>query len=286
MRVVQHWLTGRADTRIGRLALQWFRSYMAASRNSGCAVSVYSTLSVLPAALVAIALLHPSEGDANVFAERLIAHLKLRGPTASLVHDTFGSASSNALAASVTVAISFLLWGIGIGQIYQDVYARAWRIKVGSAADQGLFAIFFFVFTGAIALAVVSSAQLRAHGWLVVLPVWLIVSTAFWLWVPRFLLHRSVGLRALLPGALLASVLLGGTAAASPFFLAAPLNTNGTTFGSFGVVATVVGFLFVMVTMSLACAVFSPVWEEWRRAEKQRRDRQSIEAADKNPVGA
>lgn len=59
-----------------------------------------------------------------------------------------------------------------------------------------------------------------------------------------------------------------------------------TRIGSFGVVATVVGFLFVMVTMSLACAVFSPVWEEWRRAEKQRRDRQSIEAADKNPVGA
>ena len=47
-------------------------------------------------------------------------------------------------------------------------------------------------------------------------------------------------LRALLPGALLASVLLGGTAAASPFFLAAPLSTNGTTFRSFGVVATVV----------------------------------------------
>ena len=41
-----------------------------------------------------------------------------------------------------------------------------------------------------------------------------------------------------------------------------------------------------MVTMSLACAVFSPVEEEWRRPEKQRRDRQSIEAADKNPVGA
>ena len=286
VRVVQHWLTGRADTRIGRLALQWFRSYMTASRNSGCAVSVYSTLSVLPAALVAIALLHPSEGDANVFAERLIAHLKLHGATASLVHDTFGSASSNALAASITVAISFLLWGIGIGQIYQDVYARAWRIKVGSAADQGLFAIFFFVFAGAIALAVVSSAQLRAQGWLVVLPVWLVVSTVFWLWVPRFLLHRRVGLRALLPGALLASILLGGTAAASPFFLATPLNTNGTTFGSFGVVATVVGYLFVMVTMSLACAVFSPVWAEWRRAEEHRRDRQSVEAAGRNPVGA
>lgn len=268
VRAVQAWLTRRADTRIGRLALQWFRAYMAASRNSGCAVTVYSTLSVVPAALVMIALLHPSEGDANVFADRLIAHLHLRGATASLVQDTFGSASSNALAASITVAISFLLWGVAIGQIYQDFYARAWRIEVGSAADQALFAIFFFVFTGAIAVAVVASEHLRARGWLLAVPVWIVGSTAFWLWTPRFLLHRKVGVRALLPGALLASFLLGATSAFSPFFLAAPLNKNGETFGSFGVVASVVGYLFVMVTMSLACAIFSPVWAEWRRGER------------------
>ena len=70
--------------------------------------------------------------------------------------------------------------------------ARAWRIKVGSAADQGLFAIFFFVLTGAIALVVVSARSSAAQAWLVVLPVWLIGSTVFWLWVPRFLLHRKI----------------------------------------------------------------------------------------------
>ena len=43
---------------------------------------------------------------------------------------------ANAVAATVAVVISFLVWGIGIGQIYRDVYARAWRIKVGSVADQ------------------------------------------------------------------------------------------------------------------------------------------------------
>src|SRR5262249_56711821 len=101
----------------------------------------------LPAALVAVAYFHPSENDANVFAQRLVTHMKLTGTTATLVQQTFGTASANALAATITVVITFLVWGIGIGQIYQDVYARAWGIEVGSVsvADQGLFALFFFL---------------------------------------------------------------------------------------------------------------------------------------------
>jgi hypothetical protein len=270
VKAVQAWLSRRADTSVGRLALQWFRGYFAASRNSGCAATVYSSLSVLPAVLVAVAYFHPSSGDTNTFAQHLVNHLKLNGDTASLVQGTFGSASANALAATLTVVVSALLWGIGIGQIYQDVYARAWRIKVGSVADQGLFAIFFFVLTGVLALALIASERYGDTGKLVLEPVWLVGSTIFWLWVPRFLLHRKIGLRALLPGALLATVLLGGTAAASPFFLASPLNANGKTFGSFGVVVTFIGYVFIMITMSLMCAVFSPVWAEWRKTEKDR----------------
>ena len=274
---VLHWLMGRADTPVGRLALQWFRAYFAASRNSGCAASIYSTLSILPAVLVAIAVFHPTSGDTNLFAERLIDHEHLTGATASLVRDTFGSASSNALAASVGVVISFLLWGIGIGQIYQDVYARAWGIKVGSVADQGLYAIFFFVFAGSIALGVVSASSLREAGWLVMVPVWLVASTVFWLAVPWFMLHGKVGLRALLPGALLATVVLGGALATSPLFLASPLNANGKTYGSFGVVVTFIGYVFIMITMSMVCGVFSPVWANWRRTEGERRGARSTD---------
>src|SRR5215475_10509537 len=76
---VLNWLRGRTDTAVGRLALQWFRSYMEASRNSGCAATIYSSLSVLPAALVAVAYFHPSQGDVNVFAQRLVAHVGLTG---------------------------------------------------------------------------------------------------------------------------------------------------------------------------------------------------------------
>jgi hypothetical protein len=261
---------GRADTALGRLALDWFRRYFESSRNSGCAITIYSSLSVLPTALV-IASLVRSNTDTNAYAERLITHLKLDGATADLVQSTFGSASSNRLAATISVAISALLWGIGIGQIYQDVYARAWRLKVGSIADQGLFAIFFFVFAGAGALFLVAAESFRTHGLLLLVPAWLAASTVFWLWVPRFLLHKKVTLAALMPGALLATVVVGGLIAVSPLFMGAALNANGRAFGSFGVVLTLLGYLFIMITLTLVCAVFSPVWVAWRRAEREAR---------------
>src|SRR5262249_3866463 len=200
-------------------------------------------------------------GNVNLFAQHLVDHLNLTGSTASLVQTTFGSASSNALAASVTTIVTFLLWGIGIGQIYQDVYARAWGIDVASPADQALYTIFFFVFAAAIALVLVAQAELGDTGrWLVLIPVWILGSLAFWLGVPHFLLHRKISLRQLLPGALLSILVLGGTAAFSPLFLGPALTTNGKAFGSLGVVLSIVGYFFVMVTLSLVCAVFSPVW--------------------------
>ena len=267
-RRIQDWLRGRADTAVGRLALQWFRAYFSASRNSGCAVTVYASLSVVPAALVFIAAAHPFQSDVNVFAQHLVTHMKLTGTTATLVQSTFGTTSANALAASIAVLISFMLWGIGIGQIYQDVYARAWGVEVGSIADQGLFAVFFFLLAGSIAFAVVSAAKFRSAGLLALVPAWLVASTAFWLLVPSALLHRKVGLRALLPGALLASLVLGGTIATSPLFVAPALNQNGKAFGSFGVVLTTIGYAFVLFTMTLVCAVFSPVWRSWRESER------------------
>ncbi|HEU5214642.1 MAG TPA: hypothetical protein VFU30_03800 [Gaiellaceae bacterium] len=264
------WLRERSDRPLGRLAFRWFRAYFAASRNSGCAITIYSSLSVLPATLVFVAALYAA-GNVNLFAQHLVDHLNLTGNTATLVEQTFGSSSSNALAASLTMVVTFLLWGIGIGQLYQDVYARAWGIKVASAADQALYAIFFFVFAAALALVLVAQSELGDPSrWLVLVPVWIAGSLVFWLGTPHFLLHRKIAPRQLLPGALMATLVLGGTAACSPLFLGPALTTNGRAFGSLGIVLTVVGYFFVMVTLSLVCAVFSPVWFAWRADEKSR----------------
>ena len=198
--------------------------------------------------------------------------MKLDGPTASLVHDLFGTTANNLLAASVTVVIGFLIWGLSIGQLYQDVYARAWRIHVGTAADQVRFTIWFFVFSGLLALMTVSASELRTAGWLALLPVWIAGSMVFWLWTPRFLLHREISLRSLLPGALLATFVVGGTIATSPLWIGPTLNQNAKAFGSFGVVIALFAYILIVVTISMVCAVFAPVWAEWRRGEKQRKE--------------
>jgi membrane protein len=269
----QQWLSRRADTRLGRLLLLWFRRYFEASRNSGAAASAYITIAVLPASLVMVAFFDRARGGDNAFADRLITHMHLEGATASLVSDLFGTTHDNLLAASVTVVIGFLIWGLSVGQLYRDVYARAWRIKVvGSAADQALFTVWFFVLGAVIALLTTAGSELRLEGWLAVLPAWIAGSLLFWLWTPRFLLRRRISLRALLPGALLATFVLGGTIITAPLWIGPTLNQNAKAFGSFGVVIALIAYLLIAVTISLVCAVFAPVWADWRHAERSRSD--------------
>jgi membrane protein len=267
-RAVQEQLARRADTPIVRLALRWFHGYFEASRNSGSAATIYVFLSVGPLLLAATGLFHAAGGDANTIAEHLVAHNHLTADTARLVRQTFGTASHNALAASAAAIIGFLFWGIGIGQIYQDVYARAWRIHVRTLSDQARFTIWFFVLSGLVGLFFVFAETVRHSGWALGIPIWFVASTGFWLWTPRYLLHGEVGLRRLLPGALLASVVIGGATATSPLFLGPWLNTDGKYFGSFGVVLALLAWGFILTTISLVCAVFSPVWKEWCESEK------------------
>jgi len=266
------WLGRRVDTSLGRLTLIWFRRYFEASRNAGAAASAYVTLSVFPTALVFVALFNKAKGGENAFAEHLIERMNLDGETATLVRELFGTTTDNLLAASLTVVIGFLIWGLSIGSLYQDVYARAWRIRVGSAADQALFAIWFFVFSGLLALLTLSAEALRSVGLIAVLPAWIAGSVVFWLWTPRFLLHRKVSLRSLLPGALLTTFVVGGTIATSPLWIAPTLNQNAKAFGSFGVVLGLFAYILILVTISMVCAVFAPVWAEWRDDEKTRRE--------------
>ena len=267
----QGWLHKRADSSLGRLAFLWFRRYFEASRNSGAAAAAYITLSVLPAALVIIGLFNLARGDESAFADRVVRHMKLDGATADIVRDLFGTTADNVAVASVAVAIGFLIWGISIGGLYQDLYARAWRIRVGSAADQLRYTIWFFLLSGILAVMLGSASELRASGWLIALPLWVGGSILFWLWTPRYLLHRKISLRSLLPGALLATFVLSGTIATSPLWIGPTINQNASAFGAFGAVIALFAYILIGTTLSMVCAVFAPVWAEWRLGEKARK---------------
>ena len=112
--------------------------------------------------------------------------MKLDGATASLVRDLFGTTAGNLLAASVTVVIGFLIWGLSIGQLYQNLYARAWRIHVGHGRRPDPLHGLVLRLQRPPRAASVSAAELRAAGWLALLPAWIAGSMVFWLWTPRY----------------------------------------------------------------------------------------------------
>jgi membrane protein len=268
---IRGWLARQTDSWVGRLSFLWFRRYMEASKNSGASTSAYFTLSVIPTALVTIAFFGESGGDVNALAERLIAHMHLTGSTADIVRQTFGTTANNAVAATIAVVISFLFWGIGIGQLYRDVYTRAWKVETAQPSDQVLFAIWYFVTCGLIGLVLVVTTETAASSRALFIPVWFAASILYWLWTPLFLLHRKVTTRKLLPGALLGSFVLGGTIGTSPLWMGPTLNQNAKAFGPFGVVLALLAFVLIAITISMACAVFAPVWEEFQEAERKRK---------------
>ena len=276
---IRDWLSRKTDSWVGRLSFLWFRRYMEASRNSGASTTAYFMLSVLPTALVAIAIFSHSGGDTNALAERLIARMHLTGGTAEIVRQTFGTTSDNLVAATVGVVISFLFWGIGIGQLYRDVYMRSWRVDTAQASDQALFTVWYFVTCGLLGAMFVVTTETASSNRALFIPVWFTASIAYWIWTPRFLLHNKVPMKKLLPGAALGAFVLGGTVGTAPLWMGPTLNQNADAFGPFGVVLAVLAFALIAVTISMVCAVFGPVWEEFRRAEKERKAGQAEAAA-------
>lgn len=274
---IRSWLASQTDSWVGRLSFLWFKRYMEASKNSGASTSAYFMLSVFPTALAAIAYFGKSGGDVNLLAERLITRMHLTGDTAEIVRQTFGTTASNALAATLAVVISFLFWGIGIGQLYRDLYTRAWKVQTARASDQVLFTIWYFVTCGLLGLMFVATTEQASSNRPLFIPAWFALSIAFWLWTPRFLLHRKVPTRKLLPGALLGAFVLGGTVGTAPLWMGPTLNQNARLFGSFGVVLALLAFVLIAITISMACAVFAPVWEEFRQAERERKAAQADE---------
>jgi len=262
-------LERRQNSPVGRLAVDWFQRYFEASRNSASAATLYIFIAVMPVCLAVIGLIDAASNAENTFSKNLIEHLHLHDKSAAIVTDAFGTASQNVLAASLTAVVSFLIWGVGIGKLFQDVYSRAWRIELQTtAADQARFAIWFGAIAGLLTLEVAYWHRFDASDWLIGVPVWIGGMTVFWLWTPWYLLHHRIRLGALLPGALLTAVVLGGASLFSPLTLGAWMNLYASYFAAFGVVLALAMWMLVIVALALTCAVFAPVFADRRRRER------------------
>ncbi len=118
-----------------------------------------------------------------------------------------------------------------------------------------------------------SASELRASGWLIALP-------ALDRWLDRLLAPDSAlpapsgGSDSLAPArcAPLATFVLSGTIATSPLWIGPTINQNATAFGAFGAVIALFAYILIGTTLSMVCAVFAPVWAEWRQGEHERKE--------------
>ena len=166
-------LERHSSGRLGSLALGWLQRYAESSEYSAAALVLGTFLSMVPALLAVYALADLSAGSGNGIAQHLSYRLHIHQPAVALVVSAFGSEASNAAAASVVGLLGFLIFGLGLGKIVQDVYARAWRIRVGSPADRWRFAVWFIVSTILLGLQVTEESVVSALGWVLVSPIWI-----------------------------------------------------------------------------------------------------------------
>ena len=262
-------LTPFANGRLGSLALGFLRRYGDSSENSASALTLEVFLSLVPALLAVYAIADLSRVKDNVLARHLINHLHLNGETAAIVREEFGTVAHNAAAASILGLGGFLVFGLAIGELLSEFYARAWRVEVGSLKDKWRFAVWFVVALILMGLQVSEEDVVKSLDWVLLIPVWLIVLVVFWLWTPWFLLHRQIEFGQLLPGAVLVAVTYTVAMTVSQFFVGDWINTDGHHFGAFGVALALLTWGQVMGGLALGCAAFSPAYVEWRAGWKR-----------------
>jgi membrane protein len=87
---------------------------------------------------------------------------------------------------------------------------------------------------------------------------WLAALTAYFVWAPRLLLHRRVGNRDLLPGAVLTVAGLAGLHEAASFVLRRWLVSYSDTYGGLGIVMAIIFWLIAAATVMMFAAALSP----------------------------
>ena len=245
----------------------WFRRYRDADGQLyAVLLTAYIFISVLPVAVVMESSL---AADPRALADHLVRRFSLTGAAATTTRSVLDGTSSNQAGAILFAIANVLVFGLGFGRVLQLAHARSWRMEVpkGMVTDQVRFASSLLALLGLVFVFLLETKLLAGQpGWIswALLPLWGIAGVAYFVWMPRMLLHRQVTVRDVLPGAVLTVAALAGMRILSSFLLARWLVSYSRYFGSFGVVIALFFWLMVAATIMIVAAALSPALAERR----------------------
>jgi len=228
-------------------------------------LAAYFFLTVLPVTVVQATYV---SGDPDAFAHRIAARLDLTGPPAAFLHSVLTGAREDRLVAVLVAVANIAIFGLGFGRVLQLAHARIWGLDLSRGiADQGrylavLLALMWLTCVGVLQIEYVGATSSWAGRALDA--AWLAVLTAYFVWAPRLLLHRRVGIRDLLPGAVITAAGLAALHAVSTFVLRRWLVSYSDTYGGLEIVMAIIFWLIVLSTIMVLAAALSPSLAERR----------------------
>lgn len=232
--------------------------YLASTITLSTFVSLFPLLLVVTAVIGFVAA-----GDTDV-AGNVISDLGLSGEAAQTVRDAVSAAEESRRAASIIGLVGLLWSGLGLVAALQYALDSVWQVK-GRGLKDKLFGVAWL--TGAGLLFLASFLLTALIGYVPVLaPLNLLVGLALgvglFLWTLHVLCNRDVGIRPLLPGAILGAVGFEILKAVGSFFVPRLVQSSSALYGSIGTVFAILAWLFFFGRLIVLSSVLNVVlWE-------------------------
>jgi membrane protein len=256
----QRWAEAQDPATRKGVGTHWVRRYRQADGQLyAVLLAAYFFLTVLPVAVVQATYV---SGNPEAFAHRIAGRLELTGPPARFLNSVLVGAGADRLLAVIVAVANIAVFGLGFGRVLQLAHARIWGLELThTIADQGRYLAVLLALMWLTCVAVLQLQYVRGMpapaAWAIDAG-WLAVLTVYFVWAPRLLLRRRVGVRDVLPGAVITVAGLAALHVGATFVLRRWLVSYSDTYGGLGIVMALLFWLIAAATVMVFAAALSP----------------------------
>ena len=232
------------------------------------AITMSAFLSLFPLLLVAMAVIgFISSGDPSLPQDTLrFLGLNASDDAANVVLDAIETAEQSRAAASI-IGVAGLLWtGLGFVAALQYAFDTVWQV-IGRGLKDKVFGLAWLVGAGVLFAAsfAITSVIGALPGFFA--PVNLVLgvglSFALFLWTMKVLPHHDIGLKSLVPGALVGAIGLEVLKVVGGIYVPRLVASSSATYGSIGIVFAILAWLLFFGRLIVYSSVVNVVrWEE------------------------
>jgi membrane protein len=230
------------------------------------AVTFQAFVALFPLILVIVGVVgFVSVGSSTDVAGKIISNLGLTGEGARAIRDAVTAAERSRQAASAVGLVGLFWTALGLINALQYAYGRVWNLETRGLRNKvvGLGWLLGAALIFAIGAAITAAVALLPT---VFAPLGIVlalgVNFVLWLWTAKVLPNRVIGLRPLVPGALLGAVGMEVLKIVGGIYVPRVVTHSSELYGSLGVVFAILAWLLFFGRLIVYSAALNVVLYE------------------------